>query len=191
MASCRFLTERTTPLPTTLEEIHQSTRVDDNGVGGVGSGRRRRSGHQSRDEHGRDGEADVDFGDGVIGLRTREHPRGNDKRGRSGRFDWSRRWERRVIGGVEGMQGSKEGGGSRTRRGGEAAAMDANCRGRDGDAASGEKIRSTTKEEEWARTMHDVDTLAAMAVAATEGRRKRRHRRSSSSSEEDKEEESE
>ncbi len=89
------------------------------------------------------------------------------------------------------MQGSEEGGGSRTTRGGEAAAVDANCRGRDGDIANGEKIRSTAKETERARATHDVDTLAAMAVAATEGRRKRRHRRSSSSSEEDKEEESE
>ena len=119
MASCRFLTERTTPLPTTLEEIQQSTRVDNDGVGGVGGGRRRRSGHRSRDKHGRDGEADVGAGDGVIGLRRREHPRGNDKSGRSGRFDGSRRWERRVIGGGEGMQGSEEGGGSRTRRGGK------------------------------------------------------------------------
>ena len=83
------------------------------------------------------------------------------------------------------MQGSEEGGGSRTRRGGEAAAVDANCRGRDDDAANGEKIRSTAKETERARATHDVDTLAAMAVAATEGRRKRRHHRSSSSSEED------
>ena len=100
-----------------MEEIQQSTRVDNDGVGGVGGGRPRRSGHRSRDKHGRDGEADVGAGDGVIGLRRREHPRGNDKSGRSGRFDGSRRWERRVIGGGEGMQGSEEGGGSRTRRG--------------------------------------------------------------------------
>ena len=160
MASCRFLTERTTPLPTTVEEIQQSTRVDDDGGGGVGGGRRRRSGRRSRDEHGWDCEADVGVGDGVIRLRRREHPCGNDERGRSCRFDENRRWERRLIGGGEGMQGSKEGGRSRMRRGGEAAAADANCRGRDGDAANGEKIQSTAKETERARAMQDVDTLA-------------------------------
>ena len=77
------------------------------------------TGHRSRDKHERDGEADVGVGDGMIGLRRREHPRGNDERGRSGHFDGSRRWERRVIGGGKGMQGSKEGDGSRTRRGGK------------------------------------------------------------------------
>ena len=66
--------------------------------------------------------------------------------------------------------------------------MDVNCWGQDGDAANGEKIWSTVKETERARATHDVDTLAAMAVAATEGRRKRRHHQSSSSSEEDEEE---
>jgi hypothetical protein len=60
LSSCRFLTERTTPLSTTLEEIQQSTRVDDDEGGGVGGNCRRWSGHQSRDEHGRDGEASVD-----------------------------------------------------------------------------------------------------------------------------------
>ena len=81
--------------------------MDDDGVRGVGGGHRRRSGRRSRDEHGRDGKADVGVGDGVIGLRRREHPRGNnnDKRGRSGLFDGSRRWERRVIRSGEGMQG--------------------------------------------------------------------------------------
>ena len=71
------------------------------------------------------------------------------------------------------------------RGGGEAAAVDVNCWGRDGNTANGEKIRSTAKEMEWARAPHDVNTLPAMAVAATKGRRKRRHRRLSSSSEED------
>jgi hypothetical protein len=42
----------------------------------------------------------------------REHPRGDDERGRSGRFDGSGRREMKVIGGGEGTQGSKEGGGS-------------------------------------------------------------------------------
>ncbi len=51
-------------------------------------------------------------GDGAIGSRRREHTCGNDKRGWSGRFDGSRRRKMRVIGGGEGMQGSKEGGGS-------------------------------------------------------------------------------
>ena len=126
MASCRFLTEQTTPLLITLEEIQQSTRVEDDGARGVGGGRRRRSGHRSRDEHGRDGKADVGVGNGAIVFRRREHPRDIDERGRSGRFDGSRRWERRVIGGGEGMQGSEEGGGSRTRRGGGGSG----CRGR-------------------------------------------------------------
>jgi hypothetical protein len=67
--------------------------------------------------------------------------------------------------------------------------VDVNCWGRDGDAANGEKIRSTAKETERARATQDIDTLTAMAAAATEGRRKRRHSRSSSSSEEDEEEE--
>ncbi len=80
-----------------------------------------------------------------------------------------------MIDGGKGMQGSEEGGGSRTRRGGGAAAVDANRRGRDGDATNGEKIQSTAKEMERARATHDVDTLVAMAVAATEGRMKRRH----------------
>jgi hypothetical protein len=31
------------------------------------------------------------------------------------------------------------------------------------------------KEKEWARATRVVDTVTAMAVAATEGRRKRRH----------------
>jgi hypothetical protein len=95
-----------------LEEIQQSKRVDDDGGGGVGGGRRWRSGHRSSDEHGRDGEAGIGVGDGAIGSRMREHPRGNDERRRSGRFDGSGRREMRVIGGGEGTQGSKEGGGS-------------------------------------------------------------------------------
>ena len=74
-----------------LEEIQQSKRVDDDGGGGVGGGRCRRSGHRSRDEHGRDGDAGIGIGDGAIGSRMMEHPHGNDKRGRSGRFDGSGR----------------------------------------------------------------------------------------------------
>ena len=96
-----------------MKEIQQSTRVDHDGGGGVGGCRCRRSGHLCRDEHGRDGEASVGVGDGAIGSRRREHLRGDDKRGRSGCFDGSRRWERRVIGGDLGMQGSEEGGGRR------------------------------------------------------------------------------
>ncbi len=63
-------------------------------------------------------------------------------------------------------------------KGGEAAAVDANRRGQDGDAANGEMIQSIVKEKEkkWARATRVVDTIMAMAVAATEGRRKRRHR---------------
>ncbi len=75
---------------------------------------------------------------------------------------------------------------------GEAAAVDANHQGRDGDATNWEMIRSSTakeKEKEWVRVTSDVDTVLAMAVAATEGRRKRGHRRASSSSLEDNEEE--
>jgi hypothetical protein len=86
-------------------------RTTDDGGGGVG-GRRWRSGHRSRNEHGRDGDAGIGVGDGAIGSRMREHPRGDDERGRSGRFDGSGRREMRVIGGGEGTQGSKEGGGS-------------------------------------------------------------------------------
>jgi len=55
--------------------------VDDDGGGGVGGGRCRRSGHWSRDEHGQDGEAGIGVGNGVIGSRIREHPHGDDKRG--------------------------------------------------------------------------------------------------------------
>ena len=95
-----------------LEEIQQSTRVDGDGGGDVGGGRCQRSEHRSRDKHGRDGEAGIVVGDGAIGSRRREHPRSGDARGWSGRFDGSRRREMRVIGGGEGMQGSKEGGGS-------------------------------------------------------------------------------
>ena len=80
----------------------------------MGGGRRQRSGHRSRDEHGWDGEAAITdgVGDGAIGSWMREHPRSDDERGRSGRFDGSRRREMRVIGGGEGTQGSKEGDGS-------------------------------------------------------------------------------
>jgi hypothetical protein len=87
--------------------------VDDDGGGCVGGGRRWRSGHRSRDEHGRDGEAAIGVGDGEIGSRMREHPRGDDKRGRSGRFDGSGRREMRVIGGGEGTQDAGEQGGWR------------------------------------------------------------------------------
>ena len=85
-----------------LEEIQQSKRVDDDRGGCVGSGRRQRSGHRSRNEHGRDGEAGIGVGDGVIGSRMRENPRGDDKRGRSSCIDGSERREMMVIGGVEG-----------------------------------------------------------------------------------------
>jgi hypothetical protein len=87
--------------------------------GGVGGSRLRQSGHWSRDNHWRDGEADGSVGDGAIGSRRRDHSCGEDKRGRIGRFDGSRRREKRVIGGGEGMQRSVEDGVSRTRRGGE------------------------------------------------------------------------
>ncbi len=53
--------------------------MDDDGGGGVGGGRRWRSGHRSRNEHGRDGEAGIGVGDGVIGSRMREHPHGDDE----------------------------------------------------------------------------------------------------------------
>ena len=74
-----------------LEEIQKSTRVNDAGGRGVGGGRRRWSGHRSCDEHGRDGEPGIGVGDGTIGSRMMEHPHGDDERGRSGRFDGSRR----------------------------------------------------------------------------------------------------
>ena len=96
-----------------MEEIQQSKRVDNDGGGCVGGGCRRRSGHRSRDEHGWDGEAGIGAGDGAIGSRMKEHPRSEDKRGRSSRFDGSGRREMRVIDGGEGTQGSKEGGGSK------------------------------------------------------------------------------
>jgi hypothetical protein len=56
--------------------------------------------------------------------------------------------------------------------------MDANRRGQDG-SANGEKIRTTAtaKDKEKERATHDVDTVAEMVVAATEGRRKRKKRR--------------
>jgi hypothetical protein len=122
--------------------------VDDDGGGRVSGDCRRWCGHRSCDKHGRDGEAGVGVGDGAIESRKMEHPRGNEERGWSNCFDGSRRWERRVIGGDLGMQGSEESGGSRKRRGGEVAAMDTNCREQDGDAANGEMIRSTAKEKE-------------------------------------------
>ena len=65
------------------------------------------------DEHGQDGEAGIGVGYGAIGSRRREHPLGGGKRGRNGRFDGSAMREMRVIGGGEGTQGSKEGGGRR------------------------------------------------------------------------------
>ncbi len=85
--------------------------MDNNGGGCVG-GRRRRSGHRSRNKHGWDGEAGIGVGDGAIGSRMREHRRGDDERGRNGCFDGSGGREMRVIGGDEGTHGSKEGGGS-------------------------------------------------------------------------------
>jgi len=54
-------------------------------------GHRRRSGHLSRDEHGRDGEAGIGVGDAAIGSMRREHPRGDYERGWRGRFDGSGR----------------------------------------------------------------------------------------------------
>ena len=80
-----------------LEEIQQSTRVNNDGGGGVGGGRRQRSGHWSRDE--RDGDAGICVGDDTIGSRRREHTHGDDERERSGHFDGSGRREMRVIGG--------------------------------------------------------------------------------------------
>jgi len=74
----------------------------------------------------------------------------------------------RVIGRGEGTQGCKEGGGRRERAGrggeGKAAAVDANRQGQDGNAANGEKIRTTAKEneKEKERATHDVDTVAVM-----------------------------
>ena len=81
--------------------------------------------------------------------------------------------------------------GGRREQGGEVAAMDKNCREQDGDAANGEMIWSTAKEKEKERVRAtcNVDTIAAMAVAAMEGRRKRRHCQSSTWSEEDDKEE--
>ena len=87
--------------------------MDDDGGGGVGGGRRWQSGHRSRNERGRDGEAGIGVGDGAIGSRRREHTCSDDERGRSGRFDGSGRREMRVIGRGQGTQGSKEGGGSK------------------------------------------------------------------------------
>ena len=58
-----------------------------------GGSRRRQSGHRSRNEHGRDGEAGIGVDDGVIGSRMREHPSGDNERGRSGRIDGSGRRE--------------------------------------------------------------------------------------------------
>ena len=58
----------------------------------------------------------------------------------------------RVIGRGEGTQGCKEGGGQRELAGrggeGEAAAVDANCQGQDGNAANEEKIWTTAKKKE-------------------------------------------
>jgi len=146
--------------------------VDDDGGGGVGGGRCRRSGHRSCDKHRRDDEAGIGVGDGAIGSKRREHPRGDGKMGRNGCFDGSGRREMRVIGGGDSTQGSKEGGGwwERSGRGGEgeAAAVDANSQGQDGDTANGEKIRTAAKEKEKEkkkekeRATHDVDTVAVM-----------------------------
>ena len=82
---------------------------------------------------------------------------------------------------MKARRGARRAAGARAGQGGEreAAAVDANCQGQDGDTANGEMIRKTATEKEKERATHD---------AATEGRRKRRksrHRRSLSSSEED------
>ena len=160
--------------------------MDDNGGRGIGGECCWWSGRQSRDKHGRDGEAGIGVGDRAIGSRRMEHPCGDDKRGRSNHFDMSRRWERRVIGAGEGMKESKEGGGNEKWSGGEAAAVDANHRGWDADIALGDDMVDCEGEGERAdEGTHDIDTIAAMAVAVTEGRGKRRHHRSSSSSSED------
>ena len=114
---------------------------DEGGGGGVGGDCRRRSGHRSHGEHGRDGEAGVGVGDGAIGSRRMEHPRGKTKEGGA--------IPSMGAGSGKGRSsaGSEEGGGSRKRRGGEAAAVDANRWGRDG-AANGEMIWSNAKETE-------------------------------------------
>ena len=52
--------------------------VDDDGRGRVGGDCRRWCGHRSCNEHGRDGEAGVGVGDGMIESRKMEHPRGNE-----------------------------------------------------------------------------------------------------------------
>ncbi len=54
------------------------------------------------------------------------------------------------------------------RGGGKEAAVDADCRGRNGAADNGEKIRTTsTVMEKEKERVHD-DIVAAMAVTATE-----------------------
>ena len=80
-------------------------------------------------------------GDGAIGSRRMEHPRGKTKEGGA--------IPSMGAGSGKGRSsaGSEEGGGSRKRRGGEAAAVDANRWGRDG-AANGEMIWSNAKEKE-------------------------------------------
>ena len=119
--------------------------MDDDGGGGVGGGRCRRSGHWSRDEHGQDGEAGIGVGNGVIGSRIREHPaHGDDKRGGA--------VASMGEGDPQGRRHAGEQGGRRERAGqggeGEAAAVvDANHQGQDGDAANGEKIWTTAKDK--------------------------------------------
>ena len=135
--------------------------MDDNGGRGIGGECCWWSGRQSRDKHGRDGEAGIGVGDRAIGSRRMEHPCGDDKRGRSNHFDMSRRWERRVIGAGEGMKESKEGGGNEKWIGGEVAAVDANHRGWDADIANWEMIWLTVKEKENER-MRGLTTLTPL-----------------------------
>ena len=89
--------------------------VDNDRGGGGGSSRCRRSGHQSRDERGRDGEAGIGVNDSTIGSRRREYPHGNDmEEGEEGG-----QWRQRHAGERGGWEQDEEGGGG-------AAAIDLN-----------------------------------------------------------------
>jgi len=81
-----------------------------------------------------------------------EHTRVDDERGRSGRFDGSGRREMRVIGGGEGTQGSKEGGGSE-----QDEDMDANRRGRTATPPTGRRSgrASVTLQYLWCHEQSD------------------------------------
>ena len=92
-----------------LEEIQQSTRVNDDGGGGVAAVA---GGVDTGAKTSGMVRPALAPGDGAIGSRRREHIRGDDERGRSSHFDAGGRREMRVIGGGKGTQGSKEGGGS-------------------------------------------------------------------------------